>query len=181
MKKAIIWLVCIFLLFTFCACGAQNDAQRYAKKCWDLIGSNSIEVDKIYFMKYTSRAHLSDEVLDTSMYEELPKQGYVILFHSFNAPYGKRFWDSYACFLDANGNIVFTFDYEENDKLYEKYYSQFSPTNISAGEKALVYLKNCVYISGMINDANSGEDLQGTIEKNTWYSFSNKQIERATK
>ena len=83
--------------------------------------------------------------------------------------------DSYACFLDTDGNLAFSFDYEENYLLYEKHYSNFSVYNITAGELAVEYLSNCNYISGMINNAD-GNVLQRDLDNNVWYSFSQKQI-----
>ncbi len=173
MKKTVVWILCLLTLF-LSACGNRSVGLTYAEKCMERLDLDSSDVDEVYIMHYTSRTRLSDEVLDTDMYQEIPDSGYVVLLHSYGTP---AFYDSYACFLNENGRIVFTFDYEENDRLFEKYYSNFSVSNVSAGERALEYLKNCNYISHMINNAGNAQ-LKGDMEKNVWYALSDKQIRK---
>ena len=173
MKKAVVWIFCLLTLF-LSACSSQSVGLTYAENCLDRLGLDSDDVDEVYIMHYTSRMRLGDDVLDVPMYQEIPDSGYVVLLHSYCSP---AFYDSYACFLNENGKIVFTFDYEENDKLFEKYYSKFSPSNVSAGEKALEYLENCNFIAHMINSAGENQ-LKDKMEKNLWYALTDKQIRK---
>lgn len=173
MKKTAAIILCLLTLF-LSACGKQSVGLNCAEICMERLGLSSNGVDEVYIMHYTARTKLSDEVLDTSMYQKIPDSGYVVLLHSYTTP---AFYDSYACFLNETGRIVFTFDYEENDRLYEKYYSSFSPSNVGAGETALEYLKNCNYISHMINQAGN-TPLKGEMEKNVWYALSPEQIRK---
>lgn len=177
MRRIIALVLCIILTLSMTSCAALGKPVRYAGKCWDDIGSSAIEVDYIYFMEYTSRTYLSDDVLETSMYNDIPQRGYVVLFGSSYSKEG-AFMDSYACFLNTDGELEFYFDFEENYRLYEKHYANFSPHNVSAGEKALEYLMNCNYISGMINYAYDGKSLKSTHEKNVWYSLSELQVKQ---
>lgn len=165
------------LMIMLCSCGIVSEAERYVARCWDVIGTEELDVDKIYVMQYTSRLELTGEVLDTDMYLELPERGYVVLFHSYCSP---AFYDSYACFFNQKGKLVYVFDYEENDRLFEKYYENFSNYNVKNGVIALEYISNCNYIAEMINDADDNE-YKGKIRKNMWYSFSDKQIEKIVK
>ena len=181
MRRILPLFACLALLFSLCACGksentGNNKLLRYVEECWEDAGSGDAP-EEVYIIRYTSRRNLSGEVLDTDMYEKLPEQGYAILFHTHVA--GDPFSASYACFLDKDGDLVFSFDYKESHDLYEKYYSQFSIYNTVAGEKAIMYLSNCNYIAHMINHANDHcEKLKSTISKNTWYSLSDAQIRR---
>lgn len=168
-----ILLVCIGVGIFFAVRNTKSDVEKMVKRCWHEIGSEEISLDRIYVMRYSSRLELTGEVLETDMYQEIPSSGYAILFHSYGNP---AFCDSYACFLDRDGELVFVFDYEENHLLYEVNYAQFSVSNIAAGERAVEYLTNCNYISGMINDA-SDEEYKGKMKQNTWYAFSDEQVE----
>lgn len=171
MKKAIVVLLCLCMLL-LCGCSRQSLIEQSARACWDQIGPTDVDIDEIFVICYTSRLELCDEVLDTPMYQKIPERGYAVLFHS----YGSSFYDSYACFLDTEGKLIFSFDYEENHRLYEAYYEQFSIFDISSGELAVEYLTNCNYIAGMINDAD-GEDYRGKLEKDIWYSLTEDQME----
>lgn len=171
MKRFAVLLLCILLAFSLCACKTSSKPMQYARKSWNAIGSAGMEVDEIYFMEYTSRTHLSDDVLETELYDQLPQRGYAILFDT-TFPNKER----YACFFNDRGELVLTFDYAENYRLYEKHYDNFSIYNIGSGEKAVEYLSNCNYISGMILFAHDGQDLSGTCEKNIWYRLSDKQV-----
>lgn len=174
MKKGMALLLLFAITVSLCACGlGRSKAERYAKEGWERVGERDIELDDVYVMQYTSRRNLSDEVLDTDMYFEIPETGYAVLYHSYAIP---AFSDSYACFFNERGDIVFTFDYEEYDELYEEYYADFSLYNTKAGEKALEYLMDCNYISHMINYANDSEEYSGNMEKNVWYTLDEKQI-----
>ena len=170
MKKAFSILRCLLILLS--GCSRRTLIEGYAQNCWHQIGPVDADIDEIFVIRYTSRTELCDEVLDTPMYQKIPERGYAVLFHS----YGSSFYDSYACFLDTEGKLAFSFDYEENHRLYEAYYEQFSIFDIGSGELAVEYLTNCNYIAGMINDAD-GEDYRGKLEKNVWYALSDDQIE----
>lgn len=178
MRKITAMLLCVILLLSLSGCSAQGKMQRYAKACWEDVGSPGITPDEVYVMQYTSRSKLSDKVPETDIYEEIPSRGYAILFHSYRAKAGEPFFDSFACFLNEDGRLVFSFDYEENHDLYEANYGGFSINNIQAGERALEYLQNCNYIANMINYAANCEPLELQMEKNIWYEFSEEQIEK---
>lgn len=174
MKKGIALFLLLAVAVSLCACSlGRSKAERCAKEGWERIGEDDIELDQVYVMQYTSRRNLSDQVLDTDMYFQIPETGYAVLYHSYEIP---AFSDSYACFFDTKGNVAFTFDYEEYDQLYEEYYADFSVYNIEAGEKAVEYLTDCNYISHMINYAGTGEEYSGSMEKNVWYAMDDKQI-----
>lgn len=178
MKRTVAILLCVLMALSLCACGASGRAMRYIAECWEDIDRVGIDVDEIYFMEYTSRSHLSDEVTEASVYDDIPRKGYAVLFHSYNAEGGGAFMDSYAFFLDDEGDLELCFDYEENELLYERYFERFSPYDLASGEKALEYLTSCNYISGMINYAHDGDPMKGALEKNVWYVLSDKQIEK---
>lgn len=171
-KRLLGCLLCLLTIF-FCACTPQSELLSCAWEGWDAVGEADIDLDEVYVIRYTSRRRLSDEVLDTSMYSQLPTSGYAVLYHSR----GSTFMDSYACFFDTEEELVFSFDYEENHELYERYYASFSPYNVEAGEKALEYLKNCNYIAHMINNADP-EDYTSRPEDNVWYELTDGQIRR---
>lgn len=171
MKKAFAILLCLLILLS--GCSRRTLIEGYAQNCWHQIGPADADIDEIFVIRYTSRTELCDDVLDTPMYQKIPERGYAVLFHSYGSP---SFHDSYACFLDTEGKLAFCFDYEENHRLYEAYYEQFSIFDIGSGELAVEYLTNCNYIAGMINDAD-GEDYRGKLEKNVWYALSDDQIE----
>ena len=174
MKRWLALFLAALMLLPLCACGGQKDVCKEARTCWRTVGSDEISLERVYVIQYTSRLHLTGDVLDNPMYQEIPERGTAILFHAHRTK--NPFHDSYACFLDERGKLVFTFDYEENYKLYEKHYENFSRYNVAAGEKAVEYLENCNYIAGMINDAD-GEPLGGKMAKNTWYELSDQQRE----
>lgn len=171
-KRLIGCLLCMLTIF-FCACTTQSVLLTCAREGWDTIGDADEGPDEVYVIRYSSRRNLSDEVLDTSMYDRLPTSGYAVLYHS----YGSTFMDSYACFFDAEGELVLSFDYEENHELYERYYASFSPYNVEAGEKALEYLKNCNYIAHMINNADPEAYTDHPVD-NIWYELTDGQIDK---
>ena len=174
MKRVIACGLLMAMLLSLCGCSLlKPKIERYAKEGWEQIGDRDAEPEEIYVIQYTSRKKLSDEVLDTEMYDDIPERGYAVLYHSYARD---PFSDSYACFFDDEGELEFVFDYEENDLLFEKYYEDFSIYNIGSGEKALEYITNCNYISGMINYASDGEDFTSNMEKNIWYALSDAQI-----
>jgi hypothetical protein len=173
MKRGVILVLLAALLLSLCGCGLlRSRAERCARDGWERAGEADVRLDEVYVMHYSSRRKLSDDVLDTPMYQKLPENGYAVLYHSRS----RQFMDSYACFFDDGGKLVFTFDYEEYHDLYEEYYEDFSIYNIEAGEKAVEYLTNCNYISGMINDAADGKEFTSNMEKNIWYALSDAQI-----
>ena len=177
MKKFLTALICIALMLSLCACGESSRVLKYAEDCLEGIEMNS-RLQEVYVMKYTSRKALADTVLDTDMYMEIPERGYAVIYHAYVTG-GEPFSDTYAFFLRENGRVALPFDYEESNDLYKKYYSQFSPYNIAAGEMALMHLSNCNYISGMVNYAGeSDEELKAKLEPNVWYSLSEKQIKK---
>ena len=176
MKRFTAVVLLLTLLISLCGCGEQNTVLGYVRVCAQGLES-SWKNPEVYVMKYTSRRALSDEVLDTELYDEIPTRGYAILFHSYVS--GDPFADSYGFFLDMDGNIQCTIDYEESDKLFDKYYSSFSPYNTAAGEMAVMHLKNCNYLSGMINYAGEHcEELTSKLQENVWYSLSEKLIDK---
>lgn len=176
MRKRFLLIIAIVVTLALCACGASSEVQQYARSCWRAVGSDDVSLDRVSVMRYTSRLHLNGEVLDSPMYEEIPDRGYAILFRAYGDPHAGM----YACFLDERGKLIFSFNYEENYKLYEKYYSKFSIHNIEAGEKAVEYLGNCNYIHSMFNDA-AGDTLSGAPEKNVWYVLPEEQVDRIEK
>jgi len=156
--------------------GETYDALLYAEACFEEIGSGE-QPDNVYVMEYTSRGELTDIVLGTEMYTDIPEWGYAILIHSYVS--GDAFSESYACFLNSDGELEVFFDYEESEALFELHYGSFSPYDIESGELAVMYLENCNYISHMINYAGDYcEELGSEFEKNVWYSLNEDQIKR---
>lgn len=175
MKKTLAIFMVILLTLSLTACLGRSKVERYAKAGWEATGSAGASIDKIFVMHYTSRRCLSGEVLDTPMYSQMPSNGYAVLYYSM----GSGFSDCYACFFDQDGKLALSFDYEENEKLFDLYYGSFSIYNTESGEKALEYLKNCNYISAMMNDAYDVA-VEDKLEKDVWFSFSEETVEWIT-
>lgn len=173
MRKGLVGCLLFLLTIFFYACTAQPVMLACAREGWQTVGEADLRLDEVYVIRYSSRRNLSDEVLDTGMYDRLPTSGYAVLYHSR----GSTFMDSYACFFNTEGELEFSFDYEENHDLYERYYARFSPYNVEAGEKALEYLKNCNYIAHMINNADP-EEYTSRPEDNVWYELTDGQIDK---
>ena len=178
MKRLIAVLLCIVLVLCLSACSfLRPKLMSNAQTAWEAVDSGNVDSECVYVMQYTSRSQLTSENQDAPLYSEIPSRGYVVLFHTYTFP---AFHESYACFLDEDGEVELTFDYEESYELHEYYYSQFSLFNIQAGEIALEYISNCNFISSMINSAHDVcEELKfpGRHKKNVWYLLSENQIE----
>ena len=174
MKKTFLAFVCMVMLL-FSGCGKSYDVQYYVKECWEKISSADELVDIVCVNKYTSRLNITGEVSDSPMYSKIPERGYAVVFHRILAE--EVLWGTYACFLDEDGKVICSYSYEEQDKLFDMYYSQYSIYNIEAGERALEHIGNCNFISTMLKHGRKGELLQGEPENNVWYSLSEEDMD----
>lgn len=173
-------IICICVLFSGCGgSSVVSQMEQYAKDAYQELSLKD-DPEEIYIIKYTNKSYLNDDeadLSDVSAYDESPSKGYAILFYSYSIP---AFSSYAAVFLTESGRISYVFDYAATYKKYEDAYADFSPYNIRAGERALEYLSNCSFFSGMSNyvdDVLEGE-LPRKMENNTWYIFSEKSIEK---
>jgi len=174
MKRCFVLFLCIVMLFSACACGARTDAENYARSAWVSLKAADLSPEKIFVKHYTSREALSEEELDTDMYDAIPESGYAILFHADATP---NYYNSYAAFLDEAGNVKHVLDYEQEDAQFNIHYREFLAYDTKAGELALACISNCDYVEGLIDTALAeAASYQQDMQADTWYSFSEKQI-----
>ena len=174
MKKTFLAFVCMVMLL-LSACSKSYDVPYYVKVCWNEISSADDLFDIVCVNKYTSRLNITGEVSDSPMYSEIPERGYAVVFYRIHAE--EPFWGSYACFLNEEGELICSYSYEEQDKLFDMYYSKYSIYNIEAGERALEHIGNCNFITTMVNCGRKGEFLQGEPDNNLWYSLSEEDMD----
>ena len=155
-----------------------SDEEKMIRNAWQQIGPYSTPSD-VYMMRYTSREHLSDEELETSMYYQLPSSGYAVIYAAPDDMAG--FNGQHTVFLNDEGEVLFHFDYSRQYQLYAAVpiYS-VSIYNTEPLDRATRYLTECNYFAGMKNHAyrisyqHRGERLCG--EANVWYMLDEEKL-----
>jgi hypothetical protein len=176
MKRFAALLLCIALIVTLSACGMKNDALQYVKECWKEIDCDEGDGYAAYIMKYTSREYLNDDVLETPMYDDIPKRGYAIVMKVYPSS------NLFVGFFTDNGELVLLFDHKDNEKLSEECWRRFTRfDDFQAAEKHFEISHNCNYIYRIWLDAMTCEENvpRGALEENIWYCLSEKQLKKA--
>lgn len=175
-SKVILLLMLVAMMLT--ACGQSSKYVSLAQKAAEVVGEG-LDYDYVLGIKYTKKSVLNPNAnLEyVNIYDEIPGSGYVFLFDTIK---GKAFDNYVACFLNSDGDVKYSFSYADTHASYERFMSRFSVYDLDSGEKALSYLSDCNYMSGMLNYARDEVDENGgeNHDNNSWFTFSESEKKR---
>ena len=192
MKNYLVIVLSVILSVSICGCAISRPKMEIlAEKSWEAYGESTVPKN-VFVINYSDRDKLSDEDIEEGLLkttiESIPESGICILFGAPEGGYG--FDGLHAIFYNNDEQFAFEFDYRAryldylDEDVKQSYSSIYDTTHI---HNAIDYLNECNWFSGMYNYANGSSfdsnrrEITDSLDKNKWYSFSEKQKENVVK